>query len=162
MTEAEKREFRVCFTGHRPEKLKRSEGDVKKDLEREIRRAVADGKNVFISGMARGVDIWAAVTVLKLRKEGYGVKLICACPFDGFEKSWSKDRQKQYNEILAAADLVKYVCQHYSRSCFQQRNKWMVDRSAEVIAVFGGEKGGTKNTIDYALKSGVPVTYIEG
>ena len=61
MTETEKRKFRVCFTGHRPEKLKRSEGDVKKDLEREIRRAVADGKNVFISGMARGVDICAAV-----------------------------------------------------------------------------------------------------
>ena len=57
MTEAEKRMHRVCFTGHRPEKLTRSDRAIKKDLEKEIRQTVADGLNVFITGMARGVDI---------------------------------------------------------------------------------------------------------
>lgn len=70
MTETEKRMHRVCFTGHRPEKLTRHEKSIKKDLEKEIRQAVADGLNVFITGMARGVDIWAAQIVLMLRDEG--------------------------------------------------------------------------------------------
>ena len=48
MTEAEKRMHRVCFTGHRPEKLTRPDRAIKKDLEKEIRQAVADGQNVFI------------------------------------------------------------------------------------------------------------------
>ena len=48
MTEAEKRMHRVCFTGHRPEKLTRPDRAIKKDLEKEIRQAVADGLNVFI------------------------------------------------------------------------------------------------------------------
>ena len=52
MTEAEKRMHRVCFTG-----LTRPDRAIKKDLEKEIRQAVADGLNVFITGMARGVDI---------------------------------------------------------------------------------------------------------
>lgn len=162
MTEAEKRTHRVCFTGHRPEKLNRPEKLVKIDLEVQIRQAVTDGLNVFITGMARGVDIWAALIVLKLRDDGAKIKLICACPYEGFERSWSHDWQEQYKQVLASADYVKYVCGSYSRTCFQIRNEWMVNHSSRVIAVFNGGKSGTKNTIDYAEKVGVPVICIEG
>lgn len=86
MTEAEKRAHRVCFTGHRPEKLTRFEWLIKRDLEKQIRQAIADGLDVFITGMARGVDIWAAEIVLKLRRKGAPIKLICACPYEGFEE----------------------------------------------------------------------------
>ena len=65
LTEEQKRMHRVCFTGHRPEKLKQSESVIVKALETAIKEAIADGKNVFISGMARGVDIWAAEIVLR-------------------------------------------------------------------------------------------------
>ena len=162
MIESEKRAHRVCFTGHRPEKLTRSEKALRKDLEKEIRQAIADGLTVFITGMARGVDIWAAQIVLSLRDEGYPIKLMCACPYDGFEVGWKQEWKAQYNTILAAADLVKYVCEGYSRSCFQIRNEWMVNHAIRVIAVFNGEQSGTKNTIDYASKVGVPIAYIDG
>ena len=89
LTEEQKRMHRVCFTGHRPEKLKQSESVIVKALETAIKEAIADGKNVFISGMARGVDIWAAEIVLRLRNEGQNVKLICASPYEGFERGWS-------------------------------------------------------------------------
>lgn len=36
----------------------------------------------------------------------------------------------------------------------------MVDHAGRVIAVFNGEKGGTKNTIDYAERQNIPVIYI--
>lgn len=156
MTETEKRMHRVCFTGHRPEKLTRHEKSIKKDLEKEIRQAVADGLNVFITGMARGVDIWVAQIVLMLRDEGYDVKLMCACPYGSFERGWSQEWQKAYREILAAADFVKYVCEGYSRACFQIRNEWMVNHSTRVIAVFNGEKSGTKNTTQIAITSWTP------
>lgn len=54
MTESEKRSCRACFTGHRPEKLICSELRIKQKLEKQIRRAVDDGINVFITGMAGG------------------------------------------------------------------------------------------------------------
>lgn len=56
--EPELRMRRVCFTGHRPEKLNKSEAEIVASLEREIRAAITDGFQTFISGMARGVDIW--------------------------------------------------------------------------------------------------------
>lgn len=162
MTLEENRQHRVCFTGHRPEKLTRSEELIKEDLEKEIRQAVADGLTDFITGMAPGVDIWAAEIVINLREAGQPLGLICACPYEGFENKWEPEWKDRYREILSKADSTVYVCGHYSRGCFQIRNQWMVDRSARVIAVFNGEKSGTKNTINYAKRVGVPIKEIKG
>ena len=161
MTE-ENRLHTACFTGHRPEKLKRMQWLIKRELKKEILRAVDDGIYVFVSGMARGVDIWAAEIVLALRDSGKPVKLICASPFQGFEARWSEDWKSRYNAIMAAADHTVYVCKGYSRSCFQIRNEWMVDRSARVIAVYNGEPGGTKNTIEYAQQGDLNVQIVKG
>ena len=162
MTEAEKRLHRCCFTGHRPEKLTAPERQIKRELEREIRQAIADGLDVFITGMARGVDIWAAEIVLMLRDSGMPIRLMCASPFDGFERSWNDEWQQRYRQIMSAADHTLFVCKGYSRSCFQIRNEWMVNHSARVIAVFNGEKGGTKNTIDYAHAQNIHLVTICG
>ena len=161
MTESEKRKHRCCFTGHRPEKLSLPESEVKAELEKEIRLAIADGINVFIVGMAPGVDIWAAEVILELReKEELPLKLIAASPHPGFENRWSLDWQKRYAVIMSKADFIKEVCAHYSRGCYQIRNEWMVDHSARVIAVWNGSPSGTKNTVMYAKRKGVPVINI--
>lgn len=157
MTEAEKRMHRVCFTGHRPEKLTRSEHAIKADLENKITEAIDDGLNVFITGMARGVDIWAAEIVLDMRKLNKDIELICASPYEGFESSWKAEWQGRYKQIIESANRVYYISPSYSRSCFQARNKWMVDHSTLLIAVYSGEKGGTQNTIDYARKHAIDV-----
>lgn len=60
---------RCCFTGHRPEKLHISESKVKTLLEKTIIQAVEDDFLTFISGMARGVDMWASEIVLGLRAD---------------------------------------------------------------------------------------------
>ena len=161
MTESEKRIYRCCFTGHRPERLSIPESKVKAALQKEIRLAIADGINVFITGMAPGVDIWAAEIVLELRKkEELSLKLIAASPHPGFENRWSIEWQKRYAAVMAKADFIKEVCSHYSRGCYQIRNEWMVDHSARVIAVWNGSPSGTKNTIMYAKRKGVPVINI--
>ena len=161
MTKAEKRTRRVCFTGHRPEKLTRSERQVIADLEEAIENAIADGFNVFISGLAPGVDIWAAEIVLRLRDKGADIKLICASHFEDFEKRWP-NLSGRYNDIMTHADLTHFICQGNVRGVHQIRNVWMMDHSARVIAVFNGEKSGTKNTIDYAERKSIPVVYIKG
>ena len=162
MTEAEKRQHRCCFTGHRPEKLTRTEKEIKADLRAEIDQAIQDGFHVFITGMARGVDLWAAEIVLDLRKRNKELKLICAVPYEGFEERWSWQWRRLYRNVLDKADLVRIIGQGYSSGIFQIRNEWLVNHSARVIAVFSGEPSGTKNTIDYALRQGIPVRTIRG
>ncbi len=152
-----KRLSRCCFTGHRPEKLKLPETTVKLLLKKAIRQAVQDGYTVFITGMARGADMWAAEIVLEERETNSGIKLVCASPFEGFERSWSILEQQRYRHIVHSADYVRFVCDRYSLGCFQIRNRYMVDLSSRVIAVYNGERGGTRNTINYAEKNNLQV-----
>ena len=161
-SEADLRLHRCCFTGHRPEKLNTSEKEVKAALRRQIDQAVHDGFKVFITGMARGVDLWAAEIVLDLRKRHKEIRLICAIPHDGFEARWSPSWQELYRYVLAEADLTRVISKGYHTGVYQVRNEWMVNHSARVIAVFNGQPSGTKNTIDYACRQGVPVVRIEG
>ena len=103
-----------------------------KSLEREIRAAITDGFQTFISGMARGVDIWAAEVVLRLRDNGSPIHLIAASPYQGFERAWSPAWQSRYASVLVGADIVRFVSLQYDRGCFQRRNEWMVDHAGRV------------------------------
>lgn len=145
------------FYGHRPEKLNINKKEVKERLRVAICKAIEDGYTTFISGMARGVDMWAAEIVIEERKKNGDIKLICASPFEGFEKSWNFIEKHSYISILKKADFVTYICEHYSRQCFQIRNVWMVDHSARVIAAYNGESGGTRNTVRYATSKNVEI-----
>ena len=160
MSELEPRSHCVCFTGHRPEKLTMSEESVKAGLEQQIVQALANGYTTFITGMAQGVDLWAGKIVADLRDNGLPIKLVAANPYPGFGKGWEPEWKSLHQEITSRADLVENVCKAYNKGCFMARNKWMVDHSDLVIAVFNGEKGGTKNTIDYASKQGIRIRYI--
>ena len=153
--EKELRKHRCCFTGHRPERLNEDESTVKRLLDAAIDQAVSDGFTTFISGCARGVDLWAASIVLDKRRDDPNIHLICAVPFRGFEQRWGIGDRELYNYILNSADLVRYINERYFPACFQIRNEWMVDHSSRVIAVFNGQKSGTKNTVDYARRVGV-------
>lgn len=160
MSEQELRSRRCCFTGHRPEKLKQPEEEIKKGLEDAILKAIHDGYTTFITGMARGVDIWAGQIVLRLRQSNPDLRLIAALPYPGCDSRWSANWKSQYAEVLSAADLEECISDGYSMASFQKRDEWMVDHSSRVIAVFDGVPGGTKNTIDFAVKCGVGVEYV--
>lgn len=159
-TEEEKRQGCCCFTGHRPVKLLRSEVQIKAALAQAIAKALADGKRTFLTGMARGVDIWAAEIVLKVRDDDPSVHLICVLPHPNFEKRWSKHWQQRYDAILQSADLVKIISSTFSISSYQKRNAWMVDHASLVIAVYSGVNGSTRKTITYARQQGIPIDMI--
>lgn len=141
-------ESTCCFTGHRPKKLSTDEKLIRVALARKIKEAVSDGYFVFISGMAHGVDLWAAEAVLEEKANNPHIKLICAFPF--LKERFDAEEAK----IKNAADEVKFISDSYCRNCFILRDCWMVDHSSRVIAVFNGTPGGTAKTIEYAKESG--------
>lgn len=160
MNETELRKHRCCFTGHRPEKLKIPEDRLVLLLEEEIRKAITGGFTTYITGMAKGTDLIAGEIVLRLREQDDRLKLICALPHPGFGLHWGGGWTERFQKVLAAADLVRTICPDFYYAAYQTRNEWMVRHSALVIAVFNGERGGTKNTMDYAQRTGVPCVVI--
>jgi len=150
-----------CFTGHRPEKLRVAENVVLQQLDTAITVALEDGYTTFISGMAKGVDIWAAELILERRRLQPDINLICAVPYKGFGLHWKDGWTERFERILHMADYVEYICTKFSRSAYQCRNKWMVDRASLLIAAYTGESGGTKNTIRYAKRVGCMIRYLQ-
>lgn len=140
------------FTGHRPERLELPEHQVIQWLDKQIRQAINDGYTEFITGMQRGVDIWAAEAVLKLRNEGKPIRLIAAVAFRGMENRWENSWRERYRSIISASDEVHYICDKPGKKAFFARNHWMVDHASRLIAVYTGAPGGTKGTIEYARK----------
>lgn len=157
VVELELRKRRCCFTGHRLEKMEMGEKEIKPLLEKAIDDAVSTGIITFITGMAMGTDIWAAEIVLEKMKTNKELHLICALPHPNFDSRRSMIEKMKFSEIIKKADIVREINNHYFNGCYQVRNEWMVDRSNLVIAVFNGQRSGTKNTIDYAYKKGVQV-----
>ena len=146
-----------CVTGHRdiPEDKKEF---VIAELEKEIRAAVADGYTRFISGFAEGTDLIFAALIIELKAQGHPLVLEAAIPYAGRLNSADPFFQK----ILSLCDRIKVLCEKSSRNCYYIRNRYMVDESSRVIAVYDGRKdGGTTYTINYANTQGRTVMVIE-
>ncbi len=150
-----------AFTGHRPERLTIPERKVITWLEEKIDEAVAEGYTTFITGMQRGVDIWAAEIVLKLREMNPGLTLIAASAFKGMENSWESSWKRRYDRIIDAADEVFFISNKPGRRAFFDRNEWMVDRASRLIAVYNDAPGGTQRTIEYASLLGREIIQID-
>lgn len=153
-----------AFTGHRPRKFpwKDNEADVrcitlKAKLTAQIMQLVEKGVTDFLSGMAEGVDTWAAQSVLELRKENPTLKLHCILPCKTQADEWSNAARKQYRSILEQADSIVYVSRDYCKDCMLKRNHFLVDKASILLVVClnpGERRGGTAATVRYARKQG--------
>ena len=146
----------ICaFTGHRPKSFPWGYDEsapacvaLKKVLTEQITALADNGVTGFISGMALGVDLWAAQTVLDLRKKNQALKLYCALPCEGQEKKWPAHSQRQYHSILKQADKSVWVGKNFTADCMLNRNRYMVDHSSVLLAVYnGGYRSGTGMTV---------------
>lgn len=153
----------ICFTGHRPAQLGGYAANnpiklwVEEQLEIAIKRAVDKGTTWFISGGALGVDQWAADVVLEL-----GLNLIIAKPFPSMGSKWPLHNKASLAIICEKAKLVIDVADDpYSPAKMMDRNKFMVDHSFAVIAVWDGSaKGGTYNCVTYTQAQNKTIYHI--
>lgn len=149
--------MKVAVTAHRPDKLYGYDmTDVRyMFLMTEIKKYLRSVNcTEAITGMALGGDLIFAQAVLELQQEGMPISLICAVPCKNHKAKWKESRWTQkYDEVLEKADEVVIVTDSaYDQFVMQTRNEWMVDRCDQILAIFNGTSGGTKNCIDYAIR----------
>lgn len=158
----------VCFSGHRPEKLPNG-GDensiaisqLKSLLYKEIYDSITAGYTEFITGLARGIDNWAAEMIIDFKNKNSDIRLICVKPYTGYGDNWRGYDKWALSHIIEKADEVVTICPGFEKSCMKQRNEYMVDHSSKLIAVVSNYRSGTGQTIRYAQKKGIDVMTIE-
>jgi uncharacterized phage-like protein YoqJ len=159
----------VCFSGHRTEKLPAvcQTGEGKKMLlsflMAEINICLEAGFNTFMTGGARGIDIWAALLIagLKADRPESDIRLVTAVPYMNQSASLTGKDLFDYGFMLAQSDLVIFLSDNYTSDCLRRRNRFMVDHSSKLIAVLSDQRSGTAQTIRMAYASGIEVKIIE-
>lgn len=158
-----------AFTGHRPSRFSWGYNEADKDcialkeiLTSEIIRLIDMGVTQFLSGMAEGVDCWAATIVLALREKNFALKLHCILPCKTQADSWSPASKGLYHSILEQADSIVYVSRDYHKKCMMERNRFLVNHSDILLAICREiPRSGTKATIYYARKMNKEVIMID-
>lgn len=134
-----------CVTGHRelePSKIE----PIKQALRNAILEAINDGYTHFISGFAEGVDLYFADIVAELKAE-HDLFLEAAIPY----RNRMKTKDKDFQRLITKCNAIGVHSEEYSPSCYLIRNRFMVQSSDLVIAVYDGrENGGTLSTMRYA------------
>ena len=135
------RQESCCFTGHRPAKLPwgYNESDprcvrLKERIADAVLLAYQEGYRHFLCGMAQGCDLYFCEAVLALR-----------------------ERYPEVTVEVARCDMETMVSDTYSSACMQRRDRYMVDHAMLLIAAFDGTAGGTRYTVEYALRRGIEI-----
>ena len=158
-----------AFTGHRPHKFpwRDNEDDprciaLKKVMTEQITALVKAGVTRYYSGGADGVDCWASLIVLALRKKNPTLNLHCILPHVGQADNWSDSARERYHTILKEADSVEYVSRQYYDGCMIDRNHRLVESAGLLLAVYNGvRRSGTGATVNYARKIGREIIVID-
>lgn len=167
--DSEKRDITCSFTGHRPGKLPWGNDEnapeavrVKEKL-RDYIRLLAEQKGVrrFISGMAPGIDMYAAEAVIELKKELEGISLECAVPDGDFTGALSPSEKIRYCRIISGCDSVLFVCDPPCPDSDLIRDRYLADSAKYIIAVYSGAEGGTAYTVNYAKSKGCSMIVID-
>lgn len=156
---------KCAFTGHRPQSLPFGFNEVdercialKKLLREQIIQLIEnEGVAHFISGMAIGVDMYAAEIVLGLKASYPGITLECAIPCETQAIKWTEEQRDRYFDIVSKCDKETLIQKHYTADCMHKRNQYMVDKADYIIAVWDGRPSGTGKTVQFAQRQGKPV-----
>ncbi len=142
----------LAVTGHRPQSLggySRALFDALAGFA--IREIARKRPSAVITGMALGWDTAVAVACVRL-----GIPFVAAIPFEGQESRWTEQARNDYHKLLLCASQVTTVCSRELvaeigvATAMQERNRFMVDNSLSLLALWNGEKGGTGNCVAYA------------
>ena len=120
------KKYACAFTGHRPDRFSfgYNENDerclkIKALMSEHIKKLIVESTEIFYSGMAIGVDIWAAEIVLELKKTYPCIRLIAIVPCKTQADRWSEEQKERYRIILTACDEVIILNDHYTRGCMK-------------------------------------------
>lgn len=139
----------IAITGHRPDKL--GGWDPLHPVVAQVRKALRDALATdwplhLITGMALGVDTWAAETCIEM-----GIPFVAALPCGAWGTQWPPFAQARQEKLLTKAKDVHVVSPGpYKPWKLQRRNEWMVDNCNMLLSVWDGSDGGTRNCLMYA------------
>lgn len=112
------------------------------------------GMDRLISGLAMGVEQWAAAAAMRWR-----MTLVAALPFpaEHLSSGWDDQAREAYHSLLASAHEVQCMAASFSIAAYGERNQWLVDNADQMLIVSNGKRrGGTWDCIRRTIMADRP------
>ena len=144
----------ACFSGYRPGKFsfilltgQEAYLNLELQIQAEVVKAVKDGYDTFLCGMAMGFDLVCGSNALRLKKthpECSKLRLIAVPPYHGhrFDGPWGV----VHSLVMGNADEIIYPADKQNSHVYHIRNRYMVNTSSRLICYYDGQPGGTAYT----------------
>lgn len=147
-----------CVTGHREYPAEREEW-IRERLYDEVGRAISEGFTTFISGFADGVDLVFAEIVAEYKEQNPNIFLEAALPY----RKRINSPNPKFQKLIKKTSGISVSSEEYHKDCYLVRNRYMVQQSQRLIAVYDPEKpnSGTGSTMRYAHAVQVETVVIE-
>lgn len=153
-----------CFTGHRPAKLPwgYNESDprcvrLKERIADAVLLAYQEGTGIFSAAWPRAAT---SISVRRCWPCGSVIRRSLwrpPFPVPPRRTPGPEAERRRYRELVAKCDMETMVSDTYSSACMQRRDRYMVDHAMLLIAAFDGTAGGTRYTVEYALRRGIEI-----
>lgn len=158
----------ACFTGHRLTSLPKEYSHplrvrmMQSLIALRVIEAARAGYRTFITGMALGADMLFADSVLDHADANpeLGIRLVGVSPFAGEERRLSPEELTRYNSVKDRCHAFITLSSGYYNGCFAARNRFMVEHSSLLIALYHHDRSGTSQTINMAKRKGLRIEQI--
>ena len=143
----------VAVTGHQPFLLGGYGDEVAVRLRDLAGAWLADHRpREVVSGLAAGWDTAVASAALLT-----GIPLVAALAYRKQASHWPAEAAEQHESFVAAASEVFVYSEEKSHGCYSRRDRWVLERSDLVLALWSGADGGTARAISHAESLGKPI-----
>lgn len=132
-----------AFAGHNPLRFPfgyDEEDDlcqqIKATLLMQILALYQNGVTAFYSNCEPGAPMWGAELVLRLQRRDSNIQLHCVLPYEEQATKWTPQLRERYFSIVERSNSEYLICTRYENNCYLLCNKYLVDHSNFVLAVY--------------------------
>lgn len=158
----------VCLKGHTIQELPwlYDENDarykaLKETMCKELENAIRFGYYYFECSMELGFDLICAEILLNLKKKYPYIKIVGALRGEDQDKDWECKDRFHYQRLLSRLDKTRSVYYAFPEDYPLERNRFMINESSMMIALFNGASEEMKSIIDYARAQGLRIVIIK-
>ena len=135
---------------------------LKKDISAVVFDHISNEFDTFVCGMALGSDMYFAEAVLQAKNDYPDIRLVAEIPFANQANKWLSESRNRYERIHTQCDEWNVLAETYDPKMFFLRNKEIVDKSDELLAIWdGSDEGGTAQTVELAKDKCIPIIQID-
>lgn len=100
-----------------------------------IKLIVDDGVSYFMSSMEIGAELYAAETVIALKRWFSDIKLECVFPHEEQAASWPEYYRYKYYETASNCDKETFITRRYIPECYEIKDTYLISNADYVLLV---------------------------